>query len=629
MADKRFITNISEAISTRAFPTVTLWNRLEGCPRTADFKRALKAEVRDALWMLTRQWQMGEFRGDDTGSPAYVKIHTSGGRLNKYRPGDHEAEKFEDAVPLEAKVESRPINFVSANRNLSLDIRLLMGRQWLKLVAKVGDYKNEFIAKYPIQPPDPVRVEDAHLCASQEVWQSFSAAAGRLMDGASLYFYLKGDSARHAYDGIAVNPSDENEIDGQAAKFIEWFERLYYQPQQAGAWDPSRLEYRFACSTPAARGEKVYEAEEYYHGRPDWYNFDIDKQSNGLGEVRGNDAQSLPEDLTESLIPTPLVYEGMPNARWWTFEDRKTNFGDIKPDTTDLAKLLLIEFGLVYANDWFLIPHTAERGSIISIEGLAVTNVFGERFWIEAAGSAADDNWQRWSMFTVSSKDKTGKGRVGKGKAYGKADPSLLLLPTVPKIQESPPIEEAMLIRDEVANMVWGIEKTIPAPTGVGKPGGEAAIETLNFYRRLLEANPQSVPPSAPIEDKAKIRYEIINTVPENWIPFIPVHVENDNREIQLQRAAMPRILEGGAGKPQKIRPRTTLLREGLDRNPPAAYFIYEEEVPRAGVRVTQSFQRTRWHDGRVFVWLGVRKQTGRGAGSNGLAFDRIVDVKS
>ena len=37
-----------------------------------------------------------------------------------------------------------------------------------------------------------------------------------------------------------------------------------------------------------------------------------------------------------------------------------------------------------------------------------------------------------------------------------------------------------------------------------------------------------------------------------------------------------------------------------------------EEEVPRSGSRVTQSFQRTRWYGGEVFVWLGVRKQTGR-----------------
>ena len=28
-------------------PTITLWNRLEGRPRTTDFERALKAEIRD------------------------------------------------------------------------------------------------------------------------------------------------------------------------------------------------------------------------------------------------------------------------------------------------------------------------------------------------------------------------------------------------------------------------------------------------------------------------------------------------------------------------------------------------------------------------------------------------------
>ena len=60
-------TTSAGALRERRFPTVTVWNRLEGRPRTRDFDRALRAEVRDALWMLTRQWQLGEFRGDDAG----------------------------------------------------------------------------------------------------------------------------------------------------------------------------------------------------------------------------------------------------------------------------------------------------------------------------------------------------------------------------------------------------------------------------------------------------------------------------------------------------------------------------------------------------------------------------------
>ena len=44
------------------------------------------------------------------------------------------------------------------------------------------------------------------------------------------------------------------------------------------------------------------------------------------------------------------------------------------------------------------------------------------------------------------------------------------------------------------------------------------------------------------------IKYALMTSVAEHWIPFIPVHVEDDNREIQLQRAAMPRLLEGAEG---------------------------------------------------------------------------------
>jgi hypothetical protein len=105
------------------------------------------------------------------------------------------------------------------------------------------------------------------------------------------------------------------------------------------------------------------------------------------------------------------------------------------------------------------------------------------------------------------------------------------------------------------------------------------------------------------------------------------VHVDGSNREIQLQRAALPRILEGHPeASGAKVEPRTVLLREGLDRASPQAYFVHEEEVPRAGTRVFQAYQRTRWTDGKVFVWLGVSRQTGRGEGSSGLRFDELVD---
>jgi hypothetical protein len=51
---------------------------------------------------------------------------------------------------------------------------------------------------------------------------------------------------------------------------------------------------------------------------------------------------------------------------------------------------------------------------------------------------------------------------------------------------------------------------------------------------------------------------------------------------------------------------------------------IFEEEIPREGVRVTRSYQYTRWFDGSTHLWIGRRKQIGSGEGSSGLRFDVI-----
>ena len=77
----------------------------------------------------------------------------------------------------------------------------------------------------------------------------------------------------------------------------------------------------------------------------------------------------------------------------------------------------------------------------------------------------------------------------------------------------------------------------------------------------------------------------------------------------------MPRIIEGDREGPKKIQPRTKLLRFGLDQEPKNIYKLYEEEVPRSGVRVYQSYHRTRWFGGRVYNWLRST-ETSRARGS-------------
>jgi hypothetical protein len=617
VVDRFTVIDMEAALLERRYPTVTLWNRLEGRPRTANFERALRAEVRDALWMLTRQWQTGEFRAEDAGSPVFAKVHLGTTQLSEFQAGDGTPEPIDSNVPLQAQAERLPPRLTIGADKIALDVRLMLGRRWLKLIAPIGSYADAFIDKYRFELPDPSRRDSAAICASAQVWQSFAAVAERAMDGGQLFKYLIEGSGRHAYDDIGVlEPDKQQALDDAADAFVAWVRRFFTHPSSADAtaWRTDRLDYRFSCATPVEDGAKTFVADEYEARALDWHTFDV------AGGAPSNPSAPAPNaratTLTRTLIPAPVRYSGMPLSRWWAIEDGRTNFGDIRPDTTDLAKLLFVEFGLIYSNDWFNVPFTLDNGTIASVKGLAVTNVFGERSWIEQAGSHAGDSWQRWDLF----------GLDVQGDASS-SDASVMLLPTSPKVQESAPLAEVLFIRDEMANMVWGVERTIPAPDGGGRSGVLAGRETRAFHERwVAQATPAPAP--AVLPNDARIRYQLMSTVPEHWIPFIPVHVGAGQRAIQLQRASVPRVIPGDPiSPPAPVRPRTDLLRVGLDAGQP--YFLPDEEVPRSGTRVLQIFRRARWHDGTVHIWLAARSEVGRGEGSSGLGYDRLIDKKA
>jgi hypothetical protein len=240
------------------------------------------------------------------------------------------------------------------------------------------------------------------------------------------------------------------------------------------------------------------------------------------------------------------------------------------PDRTDLARLVVLEFALVHSNDWFTLPCDLPAGTLASLQSLAVTDVFGQRLWITLAGTGDDQDWQRWSMFTLDTIDVPGSPPLA-------ADTSLFLPPTVPKVAEGPVLEEVDPVRDEKATMVWGVEQTVRVPTGEGCSGSEVAAGILAHRLRLF-------PPEQPSA--------LLGVIDQ-----MPVH------------------------------PRTAVLREGLDATPVRSYFVHEE-VPRTGTKVSSPFNRIRGRDGRVLVWLSARRGAGRSEGSSGLCFDLLTGTR-
>jgi hypothetical protein len=590
-------------------PGIVTWNRLESRPRQEAFDRALRAEVRDPLWMLCRQWQFGEFRGEDAGSAVLAKVQVDTARINRYAGGDAPAAGYDDRLPLETRVEREPVP-------LDLLTRLQIGRRWLRVLARhtTGDHRALYVGEYPIEEPASAE-EQAHIRSDQRAWQVLEAVKGRAVDGARLLAAIRSGAHQAFVNAAPMTTADRAGALAAAGDLETWLRRLYSQPDsgEASAWAPSYLEYRFACAVPAdgqGQTQTVLVSEQYHHGHLDWYAFDVDDAPGARLDDR--DGTAVPEGRLETrapitFIPHPIEFAGMPNVRWWQLEDRQTDFGSIQASTTDLALLVLAEFCLVYGNDWSVVPYDLEVGSLCAVRGIVVTDVFGVRTFIRPAGSRPSEARDGWSMFGLS--------RVRTG---GAADPRLFLAPTIATGQDSHPIERVLFTRDEMANMVWAIEDRIPGPLGRGVSGHEAATDLRRF---LGGGGPPDV--AGLVETAAVIRYRLGTTVPDNWIPFIPVRRPGSNREIRLQRAAMPRL--DSPDPSAVVRPRGAILRPGLDLPELPSYFVNEEEVPRAGIAVTRAFQRARWWDGRVYTWLGRQKGAGRSEAASGLEFDRIV----
>lgn len=602
---------LKETLDRRQLPAITRWNRLEGRPRSVDFEAAMRAEVHDPLWNLSKQWQVGEFQGEDAGSPAGARILIEQARFRQFAADQHVMQALDDGEPLEMRIERQPVGWSFGDRIQSLDLRLLLGRRWRKLLIRVGLQAQlpAYLAAYPLTAPDPADPDHADIVAHGNVWQRFDAVAGRMIDGGTLFLFLDAAPAHRASAGIAgLSAADTATLDGLGNIFVAWVKGLLTVPtDDQDGWRPERLEYAARVTTDAPGGtqqrdDELLVAEEISDGRVDWYHFDRQPRHQ-------RPAPQPPSAPPVAFLPTPLEFGGMPNPRWWQFEEGAVNFGAIDPGSSDIGKLLFLEHVLLYANNWYIFPYRVAAGSNALVRGLAIRNVFGERFWITAAGARDSDSWQGWGMFANNSV----------GDPTDTSDRHITMLPVAAKIQDAESAEAQMLIRDEMANQVWGIEKRVRAPSGQYLAGAELGSEMRRYHEARIGA-----PGGSPVPTEAALRYQLMTRVPENWIPFVAVHKDGDNRQTKLQRAAMPRLIDGDHSVPARIRPRTALLRQGLAETPRQQLFIETEEVPRAGIQLIDGFRRTRWYGGTTFVWRGIRKYTGRGEGSSGLAFDQL-----
>jgi hypothetical protein len=585
--------------------SVTVWNRLEPSPRENSLAEGMAARVRDPLWMLTRQWQLGEFTGEDAGTPAVVEIagtfigldaHEIGGR-----PAALPAGPWEAAILGEAR-ELEPSDRVELGQAFELLLAdALTGASQSTLATVLAAFRAAFpLVAAAADPRDPAGAELLMVCA------------GRVVDGAALLGRLRG-SPPEIPAGVNMPAGAAAAVRTALTRLIDWAAAVVGQvgSDDAPAWRPERLDYATRLlggpSAPAAAGDPpaaagnvsaaagnvpaapgsalVIDLRPRPSGEIDWFSCDL-----AAGAASGAGPGT---PFRRAVLPARIRFAGMPTDSFWAFETSTTDFADLRPEDGDLAKLIVADFVMLHGDDWFVAPLDQPVGTACDLTLVVTHDVFGVMRSVERPSAPGAGARAPWSVFTPS------RGAPGANRP--------LIIPAVagPAVMTGEAVEEVRFVRDEPAQLVWAIERTLP-----GAAGGGAREEDQDQAGSSLGAAAAA----------GAERYRIASYVPANWIPLVPTAVAaSGTTDVALERAA---LLGGPPDRREPIVPSGRILRPSALAATP--YRIHDEEIGRTGVRVTRVVQRSRWSDGRAHLWISRVRHDAATEPASTLRFDHL-----
>lgn len=563
------------------FPDFIPQFRLEGRSRDPNNETGLEMRVADPLWMLGRQWQFGEFQGEDNGSPINIRLNYRKEKTAYFTTPDHPQYRQLGSAPLEAKVEAIPV----APDDLRSKVRI--GQKFEELInshfskSKARNYIRQLRREFPLTVERRLDGKSRRF---------FNLMAGNVLDGGSLWEQIQVNNFPYGRFQSLKEITD---------KLRHWYEELFLPASAQKSWQSYQLAHQFSLH---AEEDIHLHAPDYQSGRLDWFSFDH-------AEIGINPKEKAVQ--SEAFMPVNVSFAAMPDKRLFSFEDSKLDLSGMNLEDSDLLRLMILDFSLTAGSDWYTIPIEMQPGELCWVNEVLVKDVFGVSTTIRNdrdTGLFLDANPLKvWDAFKIRPSEQLRKRVVEEQDLYQQKEHFLYLAPSVAARQESAPLEELLFLRDEYANMVWAIEKTVRNELG----------KAVNGYDLHLELNGPFLKPE---ENESPVnslpRFRLASPVPTNWIPYLPAHIAGSDTDIELRRAVMMR--NEASLKPEDVLPISQLARQDLLN-------IREEAIPRAGVRVQLTRQRVRWTDGETYIWLGRKVLAGKGEGSSGLTFDQLL----
>jgi hypothetical protein len=579
---------------------VSYYTRLEPRPRANDFSGTLAAEVRDPLWFLARQWQMGEFEAEDAGSLAFVEYSGRTTRLPRWRLAEGEPDiALNQNAPLESQTLNEPFEpDFSTQVELFHDFADLL-REEIGNATTAQTLLDEFglITRFKIvKAPEPD--EDVLDPVDAATKRFLGVCAGRAQNGFEFLKLAKGiaTGTDDVPSSVTTDAGEIAQIESALAKLVTRVAEVFGDVGNGdpATWKPRRLEYQLevVAENPVGQGNVTLSAHPDSDGEYDWFSFDMIRRDDTATEA-------APTPRTASVMPARVRFPGMAASRFWAFEENTLAIPDIlATGTDDLLKLLIADFMLIHGNDWFVLPFEQEVGTLAQMDWLLVHDVFGTPTVVLRADRAETKvGTNRWTMY---SNTDAGAGDDAL------ADYFIVPPSPGPALQLGAVLEDVRFGRDETANMAWGIEHLTTSASGEPRTGTQRDAD-VNAARNV---QPPSTGSGFPL------RYEIESEVPMYWVPLLPRVETPPNPSIVLQRGQLEKAISDTETGPVKSLSRIL--------NPAdTPYLIDEEEVPRSGLRVERVAYRSRWVDGSSHLWVQRRRRIGAGESQSGLQFDQ------
>jgi hypothetical protein len=574
--------------------------RFTAVRRSPDIEDGLAARLADPLWMLARQWQLGEFRGDDAGSLVSLSFTANAHLPTWWRPepdADHPAAQpwqgwTVDDGPLQSVIDAE-----SDDGTALLRLRIDGGVAARRALCAVG--LPAVAARLPAAAP----------------WSSDTIAAA----GALNALAMASTADPTALDGFIAPWSDPAapmpaaviaalgvaaaEVGSAAAALRGWqtWWRSHSTEAPAGqntgpvdpaAWDASRLEYRGSLGFASAPGVRLI-IDRHPGGTVDWYSADITAAQPADFATAPAPPATLtqPQTFSAPAIPQPARLPGMPALRFWEYEDAAVDFGSIDAEPADLARLLLVDYTTVYDHNWYYAPIRIPVGALVEVSEATPVTVVDSFGISETLGPLAERPDTNTVMFTPS-----GLSSIGTGPAPNPAWSTrwFWFAPRLAATLDSDPIEQVTLRRDEAANLGWAIVETVSTPDG------------------RVSAEPTLWPATPPAA--ATPFYTLQTQLPDTWRALVPTPITYAD---ELDGAYLLVLTQPAPGTGTAAQPAGRLLAA-------TPWQIHEEELGDAGLTLIRTRSLGRWYGGRVFTWAGRTVQPSNGEADSGLTWDYL-----